>query len=122
MPHGTSNRLVEYAREHIGNALRTVAVIYENDCEVIYLREDLQTAYDPEQYKSVAESFRTDLGLAAHVTGESPVGGKQAIIHQHDSAFVFQFPHEDCHSILMSVDPEVGSQLRSFASECQQQI
>lgn len=120
MPRETSNRLVEFARDQIGNALRTVIVLYETDYEVIYLREDLDDSYTPTRFESAADSFRVDLGH--HVDGDTIIGTKQAVIHQHDDAFVFQFPHPGCHSVLMSVEPEVGSQLRSFVAECKQRI
>ncbi|MFB6082978.1 MAG: hypothetical protein ABEJ94_01880 [Halorientalis sp.] len=121
MPRDTSNRLVEFARGQIGDALRTVIVLYEADHEVIYLREDLEDGYTPTRFERVTDSFRTDLGID-DAPGDSPVGRKRAIIHEHENAFVFQFPHPDCHSILMSVEPGVGTRLRSFVSECQRRI
>jgi hypothetical protein len=114
--------LVDYALDQVGEALRTVTVLYEDDCSIVFLRDDLEASYDLEQYERVAASFRTDLGVEEHLSGESPVGRKRALVHYHDRAYVFQFPHEDCHSILLSVDPTVGTQLSSFITECRQFI
>lgn len=122
MPGETSNQLVEYAREQVGDSLRTVSVLYENDCEVVYLRKNLQGTYNPDQYKRVAGSFRIDIGEEIHRSGNSPVGNKNCIIHYHENAYVFQFPHDGCHSILLSVEPEVGSRLKSFIEGCDNQI
>lgn len=122
MPRDTSTRLVEYASGQVDDALRTVAVLEADGCEVVFLRDDLQEAYSPAQYKRVAESFRTDLGMDTSVPGGSPVGEKRSVVHYHDRAFVFQFPHEDCHSILLSVEPTVGSRLRSFIEGCEQRL
>ena len=119
MPHEPFIQLVEYARNQIGDALRTVAVLYEEDCEVIYLRDDLQTAYSPDQYKRVAGSFRTELSNRRSEAKSSSIGESIATIHYHEDAYVFQFPHDNCHSVLLSVETEVGSRLRSFVEGCQ---
>ncbi|QIO24122.1 hypothetical protein [Haloarcula sp. JP-L23] len=88
----------------------------------MYLRDDLKGKYTAEEYKSVVESFRVIPELTSDMTEEAPLGSKQCLIHYHEKAFVFQFPHEGCHSILLSVDPTVGSRLQSFISGCQEQL
>lgn len=117
-----SYQLAEYARTQLGDALRTVAVLDEDDCRVVYTRDDLRERYAPEQYKRTAGSYRTALGADSHFDGDLPVGAKRATIHYHDNAFVFQFPHDDCHSLLLSVEPDVGSRLRSFVDGCQARL
>ncbi|MBX0325610.1 hypothetical protein EGH21_21540 [Halomicroarcula sp. F13] len=122
MPHETAARLAEYAHNNVNDALRTIAVIYEDDCEVVYLRDDLKGEYTADEYKAVAGSFRVVPELTADMTSEAPLGSKHCLIHYHEDAFVFQFPHEGCHSILLSVEPTVGSRLRSFINGCQEQL
>lgn len=122
MPRDTGNQLVTFVRDRIGSSLRTTAVLYEEGCELIYLRDDLQEQYDPAEYERVTDSFRTDIDAGGQGTESAPVGEKQALVHAHEEAFVFQFPHVDCHSILMSVEPDVGSRLRSFLDACQQRL
>jgi len=116
------NQLAEYALNELGDEVRTVAVLYEDDCEVVYLRDDLRESYEPEDYKEVADSFRIEMRGEQHLKKESPIGPKRSIIHYHDNAFVFQFPHDDCHSIILSVAPSVGSDLRSFINACGERI
>jgi hypothetical protein len=122
MPRDTSNRLVEYAKTQVSDSLRTVAVVYAESCEVVFIRKDLQQSYSAERYKEIVDSFRNEFGADAHATGESPVGEKHCLLHYHDSAFVFQFPHDACHSILLSVEPTVGSQLQTFIEGCEQRL
>ena len=122
MSHATGNRLAEYALSEISDELRTVTVLYEDDYEIIYLRDDLQESYDPDLYRRVVDSFRVEMSGERHLEDESSVGSKRATIHYHDNAYVFQFPHDDCHSILLSVVPSVGSQLRSFINACEQRL
>jgi hypothetical protein len=122
MPRAAGKQLAKYARGEISDALRTVAVLYEDDCEIVYLRDDLQKMYSPEQYKAVADMFRIEMSDSSTTNDETPLGRKHSLIHSHENAFVFQFPHEDCHSILMSVNPSVGSRLRSFLTKCQKRI
>lgn len=122
MPSETGNELVEYAQSQVGDALRTVAVLYEDDSEVIYLRDDLAHEYSREQYRHISASFRIDLNEELHQSNTSLVDEKIAIIHYHDSAYVFQFPHDGCHSILLSIEPRVGERLQNFIEGCDRRI
>ena len=122
MPTNLNNQLVKYAKEQMNDALRTVIALYEDDCEILYLRDDVREAYDKDHYKQVAASFRIDLNTDIHEQSNSHIGEKISTIHYHGGAFVFQFLHEECHSILLSVEPRVGSHLKSFIKGCQKQI
>lgn len=122
MARDVGERLVTYGRKKADDSLRTIAILSEDDCEILYLRDDLKDEYDPEEYKAVADSFRTDESIEPQETVDSPAGRKKSVIHYHDHAFVFQFPHDEYHSVLMSVEPTIGSQLKSFINECQKRI
>ncbi|QIO25401.1 hypothetical protein [Haloarcula sp. JP-L23] len=122
MPHQTSAKLADFAQSTADDALRTIVIVYESDCELIHLRDDLRDRYTAEEYKAVVDTFKEIPELTNDITRDSPLGSKQSLIHHHEKAFVFQFPHEGCHSILLSVDPTVGSRLRSFINGCQQQL
>lgn len=115
-------QLGEYAHDQVDNALRTLAIVYEGDCEVVYLRNDLKGEYSASDYKSVVDTFRHVPELDQTTTRDVPLGDKNCLIHYHEKAFVFQFPHEGCHSILLSVDPSVGSRLQSFIEGCQERL
>ena len=122
MPQNTGNRLVQYARRQVDDALRTVLVLYDDEYEILHLRDDLRESYNPDEYEAIAESFRIDLSTDTTAWEGAPIGEKASLIHYHDSAYVLQFSHEDCHSILLSVEPRVGSRLKSFIDGCQEQI
>lgn len=122
MTADSTNRLVEYARDQMDDALRTAFILYEDGFEVLYLRDDIRKTYSADQYKRVVESFRTDPNVDTPEEGGSQIGEKISLIHYHEGAFVFQFPHEDCHSIILSVETHIGSQLKSFIEGCQNQI
>ncbi|QIO25264.1 hypothetical protein [Haloarcula sp. JP-L23] len=96
--------------------------MYEDDCELIYLRDDLKDRYTAEEYKTVVDTFREVPELTNETTNDAPLGSRQTLIHYHEKAFVFQFSHEECHSLLLSVDRDVGSRLNSFINGCQQQL
>jgi hypothetical protein len=122
MPTETGAELIEYAQNQVGDALRTVAILYEEGFEVVYLRDDLSKNYDPTQYKEIAASFRIDLKEDLHQSSESLIGEKISTIHYHENAYVFQFLHEDCHSLLLSVEPDVGERLQYFIEGCEDRI
>lgn len=122
MPQETTEKLEDYAHRTVNEALRTIAILYNDGCEVVYLRDNLKGEYSKEEYYEVADTFRGIPELTASKTEDAPLGSKQALVHYHEKAYVFQFPHERCHSILLSVDPTVGSRLKSFIDGCQERL
>ncbi|WP_134671837.1 hypothetical protein [Halorussus marinus] len=122
MPSATGERLAGYATDQLGDALRTVFVLFEDDWKPIYIRDDIRQTYTEDRYERVAESFRIDFEAGVHERPETEIGSKAAIVHYHDNAYVFQFPHEQCHSVLLSVEPEVGSKLSSFIDGCRDRL
>lgn len=117
-----ATQLGDYARKQVDKSLRTVTIVYEDDWEVIYLRNDLGEKYSPSDYKLVVDTFRQVPELGRGVTSDVPLGDKKCLIHYHDGAFVFQFPYENCHSILLSVEKSVGARLQTFIDGCQNQL
>jgi len=122
VPVETSERLVEFSKDKVGDSLRSVVVLYESDFELVYLADRLQENYNADQYRQVVKSFRIGLDKTLHDTAGSLIGRQNCLVHSHEDAYVFQFPHENCHSILLSVEPEVGSSLNSFIERCRKQI
>jgi len=122
MPQESAAELEDYAHSTVNEGLRTIAILYEDSCEVTYLRDDLKGKYSKQEYYAVADTFREIPELTESKTEGAPLGSKQALVHYHEKAYVFQFPHERCHSILLSVDPTVGSRLKTFINGCQKQL
>ncbi|AJF26827.1 hypothetical protein SG26_14375 [Haloarcula sp. CBA1115] len=122
MPHESTAELEDYAHSTVDEALRTIAILYEDGCEVVYIRDNLKGKYSKEEYYAVADTFREIPELTESKTEDAPLGSKQSLVHYHEEAYVFQFPHEQCHSILLSVDPTVGSRLKSFITGCQERL
>lgn len=115
-------RLAKYAREELGDSLRTIAIIYEDSFEVLYLREDLKDRYTRETYGDIVDVFREIPAPSWHGEGESPLGDRTSVVHCYENAFVFQFNISGCHSVLMSVEPDVGTKLRTFIGDCQERF
>jgi len=117
----TSGRLARYAREQLDDALRTVALVSDDDFEVLYLRDDLADQYTEESYGSVVDAFPDTSIVEWQGSGDPPVGERQSVVYCHENAFVFQFDAGD-DSLLMSVEPDVGTKLRTFIDDCQQRF
>lgn len=115
-------QLAHYARDKLDGSLRTVSVVYEDDFDVVYLRDDLKESYTKDSYANIVDSFR-DIPAAQWNSGEkSPIGKRKSVVYCHENAFVFQFGVSGCHSVLMSVEPDVGTKLRTFIDDCQQRF
>lgn len=112
-------RLAQYARNELNDALRSVAIVYDEEFEVLYLREDLKTEYTRETYGDIVAVFRGIPAATSRGEGTSPLGDRTSVVHCYENAFVFQFDINGCHSVLMSVEPDVGTKLRTFIRDCQ---
>jgi hypothetical protein len=112
-------RLARYARDELQDSLRSVAIIYDDDFEVQYLREDLRDTYTRETYGDIVDVFREIPTADWDGPGDGPIGERNSVVHCHENAFIFQFNISGCHSVLMSVDPDVGTKLRTFIGDCQ---
>lgn len=112
-------RLAQYAKEELGESLRTVAIIYDDDFEALYLRDDLKSRYTKQTYGDIVSLFREIPAASWTGEGDSPLGGRTSVVHCYENAFVFQFNISGCHSVLMSVEPDVGTKLRTFIGDCQ---
>lgn len=112
-------RLTRYARDQLQGSLRTVAIIYDGGFEVLYLRDDLKDQYTPATYGDIVEVFRKIPTADWTGPGEAPMGKRNSVVHCYENAFVFQFNISGCHSVLMSVEPDVGTKLRTFIDDCQ---
>lgn len=115
------DRIMDFLRERVGEALRTVVILQPDDWTGVYLRDDLREAYDEDTYEAVLDRFR------AFSTDPTPdpigeIGERRALVHYHEEAFVVQLPFEDEASILVSVDADVGRELLTFIEQCREQL
>lgn len=114
MVDAAAERVTEFLREQLGDELRTVVVVTEDDWRMAYLRDDLKAEYDSEAYSAVVDSFRLETRLLSPETDALPVGERRALIHYHENAFVLQFPFSETESLLVSVTSEAGRNLMGF--------
>jgi len=52
--------LTEYVYDLVGDGLRTVVIVRDNDHEIRYLKDDLQREYSKEAYAEIVETFRLE--------------------------------------------------------------
>lgn len=120
MVEKTAKILAEYLYDRIGEGLRTVVVVKEDDYDIIYLSDALQEEYTKEAYTEVVDTFRLEEPFLSPGLSGQPVGERRALIDYHEYACVIQLPYSDEETILLSVSREAGKDLIEFIESCRE--
>jgi len=78
--------LTEYVYDLVGDGLRTVVIVRDNDHEIRYLKDDLQREYKKEAYAEIVETFRLENPFLSPALEGTPVGERRALIDYHENA------------------------------------
>jgi hypothetical protein len=120
MVEETAELLTEYVYDRVGDGLRTVVIIREDDYEITYLKDDLRQQYTEEEYTQVVDAFRLENPFQSPGLAGKPVGERRALIDYHENACVIQFPYSETETILLSVSREAGQSLIEFVESCRE--
>lgn len=122
MTRQAAERVTNRLHTELGDGLRTVVIVRPTGFDIHHLSDQLQREYSREQFAKVVDTFRLDQPeFSPGIEGE-PVGGRQAVLHYHENAFVLQLPSSQEETILISVDPEVGRDLLGFIESCRELV
>ncbi|WP_232703536.1 hypothetical protein [Halobacterium wangiae] len=120
MVEETAELLAEYVYDLVGDGLRTVVIVSNDDHEVYYLNDDLQQEYTRETYAEVVDTFRLEDPFLSPELAGKPVGERRALIDYHEKACVIQLPYSDSETILISVSRDAGRDLIEFVESCRE--
>lgn len=120
MVEDAAERLSEYVYDRVGDGLRTVVIIREDDYKVHYLSDKLKRRYTQEAYTEVVDTFRLENPFLSPGLSGKPVGERRALIDYHENACVVQFPYSESETILLSVSREAGRNLIEFVESCRE--
>lgn len=122
MVEDAAKRVTGFLRNQLGEELRTVVIVREQDYDIEYLNNELQRRYSTEAFTKVVDTFRLKQPMFAPEIEESLVGDRRAVVHYHEYAFVVQFPFSETETILISVSRDVGRALLDFIERCRQLV
>lgn len=122
MVRDAAARVTNFLRDRLGDGLRTVAVVTPDGYQVTYIADTLDKQYSDEAYAEVIDSLRLERPFLSPLIEDFPIGERRAVLHYHENAFVLQFPFSDTESILISMSPEVGSDLLDFIETCRRMV
>jgi hypothetical protein len=114
----TAKHLTEYVSDLVGDGLRTVVIVTEDDHNIHYLSDELQREYTNETYKAVVDTFRLDDPFLSDELAGTPVGERRALIDYHENACVIQLPFSESETVLISVSRDAGRDLIEFIESC----
>jgi len=118
-----AQRLTTYCREQAGESFRSVVTYDETGYELTYLRDDLQSRYDENQFDWLVDRVRTVHNEVYRVgTQEGPLGEARATVHYFEGAFVIQLVPEADRGYFATFDSHVGQTLGGFINDCLQRV
>ena len=120
MVEETAELLADYLYDRIGEGLRTVVIIRDDDYEIKYLNDALRQDYTKDTYTEVVDTFRLEEPFLSPGLSGQPIGERRALIDYHENACVIQFPYSEAETILLSVSREAGQDLIEFIESCRE--
>lgn len=121
--HFNPQRVTEFCHDVIGEHLRVVAVIENDDMELLYVRESVADQYTEEKLSALIDATQ-QLGADFDdiYTYNTPLGQKEALVCVFEGAHVFLLPHSASRIVCIAVDPAVGENLSRFIKRCRDEI
>jgi hypothetical protein len=110
--------VVDALRDEVGTALRSVSVYDEDDYEVRYLREDVETAYSPEQIEVIAREVRLSGLSKEYLDGLFDAGELECSLYGFEEAMMFHFVESDFDGLFVTVDRGVGVEPDALIETC----
>lgn len=120
MVEETAKLLADYVHDRVGDGLRTVVIVNEDDYEIHYLNDGLRRDYTKGAFTEVVDSFRLEDPFQSPELAGKPVGERRAIIEYHENACVIQLPFSASETILISVSRDAGRDLIEFIESCRE--
>lgn len=111
-----SQSLCEFFEREAGPALRLVGHYTRDSVDLVYLREDLEDAYDEDDFRRTFGVHREDKAAALKQQSVIDAGNHHCTLRLYDEAIVFNFAQTGDVGTVVSVDPDVGQNLLTFVT------
>lgn len=114
-----AERLAEYCRDRVGDALPGVGYHTPDGHDVVYIREDVSRVYPADRLERFLEVSR-DINASLERLDE--MGRPEASLHELEGGFIIQFHRGEGRVIFLAIDADVGRQLSRFIDDCVAQL
>ena len=113
----SASHLVKFLTNQAGNHLRGAIHYFEDGYDSLYLREDVEELYSDAKMEELAEYYRQQSTVQ---NAEEPfsLGNCHCNISCYDDAILFHFAQGDNVGTVITLDPEVGSDILGFITRC----
>lgn len=108
-------RLAEYIRDRVGDAARAVGYHDREGYQIVYLRDDLEDQYSPEQW---GRFVRTSSNIHSELKGLRRRGPPEASLHSLENALFVQFYLDSDAVIFVGLESDVGRNFMGFVDDC----
>lgn len=112
-------RLIEFLQQELDDELRSVCQSDADDCEPLFVRDDLTRSYPalaiPDQWERVAAQIE-DHPIDSLVPGST--GETQCLVGLIGNVWILILYRDETEGIVVSVDQSVDSSLTAFIEDC----
>lgn len=112
-------RFVEYLHTYAGSSLRGIVRYTDEECEVLYARDDVAALYENEAgLGEVTDILRATEAAEERQAELLRAGDHEVTVRLYEDAVVLHFPRSTGAGTVVALDPEVAGNLRSFLDGC----
>jgi hypothetical protein len=113
---------LEYVRGQAGDALRAVMLFDGDDYRHLYIRSDVEAAYDSSRYSDIAALFADEYDHVLQAESTFDVGRVESMTYVLEDAIVLIFPTRGRRGAALSLDRDAGSNLFGFVHEARSRL
>ena len=113
-----SMSLVEDLQAEVGDDLRAVAAYEEDDCMLLYERDDV--AAKPRIIDKIHEELILEGMGTEYIEGVFDVGRLSCTMHSFDEAMCFHFVRGSMRGAFISIEPDALLPLEQFVNICKE--
>ena len=118
MSRAIAQELASYLDQRAGDSLRAVGHYSADDYEIVYLRDDVRDRYSDADIKEIVKNLRWESFAKSTHEGQYHLGSLNCSIQAFVEGVVMQFPYDDKHGTLITLDPGAARQLVAFIDDC----
>lgn len=118
-PSNADTPLVSVLKEEVGDDLRSVIRYEEDDYEIAFIREDVDTIYEPAEINEVVDDLRLQGWGQSYLDGVFNAGNLRCSAFAFEDAMVLLFGQDGFEGALVTYEMGAGVDLDTFIDICE---
>ncbi|MFP8958301.1 hypothetical protein ACLI4Y_16400 [Natrialbaceae archaeon A-CW3] len=118
MVRESATELIEYLEAELPEALRSVGYYTPEESEFLFVRDDVDSSYDPGKLQRIFRGYKLEALDAAHQESLYEHGSLLATVRFFDRATELHFVHGETEGLIAAIDAGSADDVRDLVCEC----